>query len=120
MRSFLFKVTLILFVLAAPTFASTWRSTSGNIFHFESNGTVILSQVGGRQLTGRWWWSQRGVEFCYDVGYGRSVVTLQGGGAICRVYGAQPEYWTQLSRRGENEAPAKAGEHSWFCPTESP
>ncbi|HIB67364.1 MAG TPA: hypothetical protein EYO33_20230 [Phycisphaerales bacterium] len=119
MKRKLFAVitTLLLLAVLAPANASTWRSTSGNIFHFYSNGT-IEGYINGQVFSGRWWWSSRPYQFQFPW-YGRTAtVNIKGNGGICYVPGYQPTYWTMLGSRGAKDD--KPDNVSWFMENDAP
>jgi hypothetical protein len=110
---------LVLACLALPASAGTWRSTSGNMFHFYGGG-YMEAYVSGSSYSGSWWWTNNPYQFQYSVngwsGYG--TVDIKGQGAVCYVPGQSAQYWTQLgSRGGETDKP---DETSWFLETVAP
>lgn len=110
---------MVLACLALPASAGTWRSTSGNMFHFYSGG-YMEAYVQGNQYTGSWWWTNSPYQFQYNVNgwSGYATVNIKGNGAVCYTSGQNPQYWTQLGSRGEDSD--KPDEKSWFMATESP
>ena len=56
------------FVLAAllPAQAGTWRSTTGNMFHFYPGG-ALEAYVQGRSYNGNWWWTRSPYQFQYNI-----------------------------------------------------
>ena len=100
MRRISFLLLLAFFLAAvAPVMASTWRSTSGNIFNFQPNGGVTVYHPNGNQSHGRWWWIRQNQQFGYNLqGYnGTGTVTLQAEGAVVQWPGQRSEHWTMLS-----------------------
>ena len=87
--------------LALPAGASTWRSTSGNIFRFYPDGSMI-AYWGGSEHVGYWWWIRSNYKFGYSVAGYTCQVTMEGDGAVCQGPG-QAQYWTLMSARGGEE-----------------
>ncbi len=88
------------FFLIVPAAASTWRSTSGNIFNFQPNGSVTVYHPNGTQSQGTWWWISQNQQFGYSLqGFnGHATVTLQArGGAVVQWPGQRSEHWTMVS-----------------------
>lgn len=96
----LFLLAAFLFLII-PAAASTWRSTSGNIFNFKPNGAVTVYHPNGTQSHGQWWWIQQNVKFGYNLqGFqGQATVTLQAGGAVVQWPGQRSEHWTQIAEK---------------------
>jgi hypothetical protein len=111
--------TLLLLATLVPAQAGTWRSTTGNMFHFYPGGSMNAYIQGG-SYGGSWWWTNNPYQFQYSIhglnGYG--TVNIQGQGAICSVPGQHPQYWTQIASRGEEDN--KPDVNSWFMTTVSP
>lgn len=113
---------LTLLLLAAtllPAQAGTWRSTSGNMFHFYPGG-VMEAYIQGTSYSGSWWWTNSPYQFSYAINgwNGYAVVDIKGQGAVCRVPGQNPQYWTQLGSRGGDTD--KPDSRSWFKETVAP
>jgi Tfp pilus assembly protein FimT len=96
----LFLLTAFLFLII-PAAASTWRSTSGNIFNFQPNGGVTVYHPNGTQTQGKWWWITQNSRFGYTLqGYqGHATVTIQQGGAVVQWPGQQSQHWTQIAEK---------------------
>lgn len=90
---------LAFFFLLVPVQASTWRSTSGNIFNFQPNGGVTVYHPNGNKSHGRWWWITQNRVFGYNLqGFnGTATVTIQTGGAVVQWPGQQSQHWTQIA-----------------------
>ena len=111
-------ILLLLLLLASAANASAWRSSTGNIFRFQSNGTYTVLMTNGGTVSGRWWWVRPGVKFEYqEYGYtGTSFVYINGNQAtVCDYYDRPSSYWTFLSARGASED-NEIDETSWFAP----
>jgi hypothetical protein len=106
-------VALLLLLAIAPAQAGTWRSTSGNMFHFYPGGSMEC-YIGGNVYSGSWWWTNNPYQFQYSVGgwNGCATVNIKGQGAVCFVSGQNPQYWTQLGSRGQKTD--KPDTTSWF------
>jgi hypothetical protein len=102
--------------LALPAAASTWRSTSGNIFRFYPDGSMIAYWNGGEHV-GYWWWISSNYKFGYTVAGSTHTVTMEGNGAICSGPGPA-QYWTLMSARGAEGADEPADTKSWFLERE--
>lgn len=111
--------TLLLIAALAPAQAGTWRSTSGNMFHFYPGGSME-AYVSGRSYTGTWWWTRSPYQFQYNVhGFnGYCTVNIKGQGAVTSYPGQNPQYWTQLGSRGGKTD--KPDNRSWFMTTIDP
>lgn len=111
---------VLLACLALPASAGTWRSTTGNMFHFYPGG-YMEAYVGGNSYTGSWWWSNSPSQFQYNINgwSGYATVNIKGQGAVCYTAGQNPSYWTQLGSRG-GETDEKPDEKSWFMSTVAP
>jgi hypothetical protein len=96
----LFLLAAFLFLII-PAAASTWRSTSGNIFNFQPNGGVTVYHANGTQSYGQWWWISQNSKFGYNLqGYqGSATVTIQRGGAVVQWPGQRTEHWTQIAEK---------------------
>ena len=109
------------FVLAAllPAQAGTWRSTTGNMFHFYPGG-AMEAYVQGRSYNGNWWWTRSPYQFQYNIyGFGGTcTVNIKGQGAIASYPGQAPSYWSQLGSRGRKTD--KPDTTSWFMTTIDP
>lgn len=106
--------TLAALLLALPAGASTWRSTSGNIFRFYPDGSMIAYWNGGQHV-GYWWWVQSNYKFGYSVGGHTCYVTMEGDGAICQGGTGPAQYWTLMSARGgEDGQDEPVDTKSWF------
>lgn len=104
---------LLVFVALAPAQAGTWRSTTGNMFHFYGGG-AMEAYVQGNSYTGRWWWTNNPYQFQYAINgwNGCATVNIKGQGAVAFFPGQNPSYWTQLgSRGGKTDKPDTS---SWF------
>lgn len=107
-------LALVVLLAALPAQAHVWRSSTGNIFRFQSNGTYTILQTNGGSYTGRWWWVQPGYKAEYMYGSTRYLVYIQGTSA--RVYmndRGNPSYWTYLGSRGASDKDETAAE-AWF------
>lgn len=104
---------ILLLLSLAPTLAGTWRSTTGNMFHFYPGGQVE-AYVQGNQYNGNWWWTNAPYQFQYRIyGFnGTATVNIKGQGAVCFFPGQNPQYWTQLGSRGAKTD--KPDNTSWF------
>ena len=111
---------VVLACLALPASAGTWRSTTGNMFHFYPGG-FMEAYIGGSSYTGSWWWSNNPYQFQYNINgwSGYATVNIKGQGAVCLVPGQNPSYWSQLGSRG-GETDEKPDEKSWFMSTVAP
>lgn len=103
LASFLLVLTL------QPASAGTWRSTSGNMFHFYPGGSME-AYIQGSAYSGRWWWTNSPYQFQYNFGWRTVTVNIKGQGAVALEPGFNPNYWTQVATRGEK----KTDEESWF------
>lgn len=114
----LFVCLLLLMTITAAQ-ASTWRSTSGNMFHFYPGGG-LEAYVQGNAYYGRWWWTQNPYQFQYTVNGFNAVATvnIRGSGAVCSVYGQNPQFWNMVGSRGEKSE--KPDNESWFMETVAP
>lgn len=106
----LIVVAMLLFVALAPAQAGTWRSTSGNMFHFYPGG-AMTAYVQGNAYNGRWWWTNSPWEFQYNFGWKTATVQIKGQGAVALAPGENPQYWTQMASRGADK---KSDTTSWF------
>lgn len=112
-------VMLLLLAVLVPAQAGTWRSTSGNMFHFYPGG-AMEAYVNGYSYRGSWWWTRSPYQFQYSIngfnGYG--TVDIKGNGAVANVPGQHPQYWTQLGSRGGKTD--KPDNRSWFMAQKAP
>lgn len=109
---------LVALFLMIPASASTWRSTSGNIFRFYPDGSMVAYWNGGEHV-GYWWWISSNYQFGYSVAGYTCYVTMEGDGAVCQGAG-QPQYWSLMSARGEGDEAEPADTKSWFMSRETP
>ena len=107
----LMLAAMLLFVALAPAQAGTWRSTSGNMFHFYPGGSMT-AYIQGNQYNGRWWWTRSPYQFQYNFGTQTITVNIKGQGAVALQPGYNPQYWTQVARRGAEDQ--KPDTESWF------
>jgi hypothetical protein len=108
---------LLLFTIL-PAQAGTWRSTTGNMFHFYGGG-AMEAYIQGNAISGRWWWTNNPYQFQYCLnGYGTYTVNIKGQGAVCFQPGHNPSYWSQLGSRGEESD--KPDTTSWFLEQPGP
>jgi hypothetical protein len=107
----LILAALLLFVALAPAQAGTWRSTSGNMFHFYPGGSME-AYVSGNAYSGRWWWTNNPYQFQYNFGWNTITVNIKGQGAVALEPGRNPNYWTQMATRGGKTD--KPDTESWF------
>ncbi len=107
MKSKLFRwsrVALLVFCLSLAASASTWRSTSGNIFTFYPDGSMTAYLNGG-QYSGYWWWISTNWKFGYQVnGFGNTYVTMDGTGAIAEPADAKSWLMPQAAPLGKDAA----------------
>ena len=118
---FLVRVALLVLFLLVPATASTWRSTSGNIFRFYPDGSMVAYWGGGEHV-GYWWWISSNYKFGYSVSGYTCYVIMDGGGAVCQGAG-QPQYWTLMSARGEggdSDDAEPEDTKSWFMSRQTP
>jgi hypothetical protein len=101
----------LLFLLMGVTEAGTWRSSSGNMFHFYSNGNME-AYINGAQRSGRWWWTSSPYQFQYNHSGYNVTVSIKGQGAVCHRPGFNATYWTQMATRGAKTD--KPDDRSWF------
>jgi hypothetical protein len=103
----------VLFV-SLPAQASVWRSSTGNIFRFQNDGTYTVLYANGASYRGNWWWVQPGYKGEYIAQDGRYLVYIEGQSA--RVYyndRGNPSYWSYLGSRGAgDEDDTESG--AWF------
>ena len=116
---FILAALLLTFASIQPASASTWRSTSGNIFTFQGGG-YMTGYLYGRQYSGRWWWIQNNHKFAYTFGNGTITVTMTGNGAVTHYPGTHSQYWTLMSSRGAADDSKHADTTSWFTKTVAP
>ena len=108
--SILFAALMILAVML-PTNAGTWRSSSGNMFHFYPGGSLQAYTQDGN-FSGCWWWTSSPYQFQYSVRGVTHTVNIKGQGAVCQAPGMNPTYWQQIaSRGGDTDKPDTT---SWF------
>jgi hypothetical protein len=113
----LLLAALLLLVALAPAQAGTWRSTSGNMFHFYGGGSMV-GYIRGNAYNGRWWWTNNPYQFQYTLGRTTVTVNIKGQGAVALEPGFNPNYWTQMaSRGGETDKPDT---ESWFMEQTNP
>lgn len=112
----LLVVAIMLAFCVSTVHASTWRSTTGNIFNFQPGG-YMSAYTSGYNYNGTWWWVRQGSVFAYSIGGTTATVTLQGNGAICQLPGSAPQYWKQMARRGGEE---EVKDESWFMEAQLP
>jgi hypothetical protein len=112
-----FLVVLFLAISLSPTQASTWRSTTGNMFHFYPGGQME-AYVNGQAFNGRWWWTNNPYQFQFPWYGSTATVNIKGSGAVCVVAGGGNSYWTQLGSRGEKEQLVDTT--SWFMEQNEP
>lgn len=110
------KLTLLALALSAlPAQAGAWRSHSGNIFHFDPNGSYTVERARGGQSEGTWWWVYPGSQFDYKARgrrYTRRVYINGKTATNTNFEGSSPTHWTWIGERGANAAPpVKRG---WF------
>jgi hypothetical protein len=110
-------VFLLLALSLSSAQASTWRSTTGNMFHFYPGGQME-AYVNGQQFSGQWWWTNNPYQFQFPWYGSTATVNLKGSGAICTVAGGGNSYWTQLGSRGGDEK--RTDETSWFMEMNEP
>ena len=110
-------VFLLLGLLVAPAMASTWRSSTGNVFRFYAGGT-IEAHVQGQVYHGRWWWTRNPTQFQFPWRGSTATVNITGNGASCYVPGYGASYWTLMSSRGEKDN--RKDETSWFVALPAP
>lgn len=101
----------LVLLLAVQAQAGTWRSTSGNMFHFYPGG-AMEAYIGGYSYSGSWWWTQSPYQFQYSMGRSTQTVNIKGQGAVALQPGYPPQYWTQIASRGGKMN--KADTTSWF------
>lgn len=109
--------TLFLLVALAPAQAGTWRSTSGNMYHFYPGGGMT-AYIQGTAYNGRWWWTNNPYEFQWNAGRDTLTVQIKGQGAVCLQRGYNPTYWTQIAARGSEDE--KPDTNSWFMEQVAP
>ena len=51
---------LTVFALMVPASANVWRSSTGNIFRFQEDGSMTILRANGSADAGRWWWTNYG------------------------------------------------------------
>lgn len=102
---------LLLLLALCPAQAGTWRSTSGNMFHFYPGGGMT-AYIQGNAYNGRWWWTNSPWQFQYNFGYKTITVNVKGQGAVALEPGRNPNYWTQIASRGAKDQ--KPDTESWF------
>ena len=105
----LILATFMLALTLSPANAGTWRSTSGNMFHFYPGG-AMEAYIQGNSFDGRWWWTNSPYQFQYSVRGSMVTVNIKGQGAVALEPGYNPNYWTQVGTRGEK----KEDTESWF------
>ena len=110
-------VALLLGFCLSPIQASTWRSTTGNMFHFYPGGQME-AYVNGQQFSGRWWWTNNPYQFQFPWYGSVATVNIKGQGAICTVAGGGNSYWTMLGSRGAEDQ--RTDETSWFMEQNEP
>jgi hypothetical protein len=113
----LIVAAIVLMVALTPAQAGTWRSTSGNMFHFYPGGGMT-AYVQGNAYNGRWWWTSKPWQFQYNFGWKTCTVQIKGQGAVALAHGENPQYWTQMASRGNQEE--KPDTTSWFMEQEAP
>lgn len=107
----MFMAALIVLAVLQPAQAGTWRSSTGNMFHFYPGGGM-QAYVQGSSYNGSWWWTRSPYQFQYNVRGRTHTVNIKGQGAVCSAAGAHPSYWQQIaSRGGETDKPDTT---SWF------
>ena len=104
-------VALLILIALAPAQAGTWRSTTGNMFHFYPGG-AMEAYIQGNVYNGRWWWTRNPYQFQYNFGYKTITVNVKGQGAIALEPGRNPSYWSMIARRGSEEK--RPDTTSWF------
>jgi hypothetical protein len=115
-----FRVVLLTLCLTVAVSASTWRSTSGNVFTFYPDGSMTAN-VGGGQYNGEWWWVSSNWKFGFRVyGFGDTYVTMEGNGAIAQTAGKPAQYWTLISSRGSTGESEPEDNRSWLMPQLAP
>ena len=103
---------VLLFCTLGTTEAGTWRSTSGNMFHFYSNGQME-AYIDGQPHNGRWWWTSSPYQFQYNHSGYNVTVSIKGQGAVCHRPGFNASYWTQMRTRGAATGDSDGG-GGWF------
>lgn len=119
MKSKVILSMMVLALLAAlPASASTWRSSTGNVFRFQGNGSYTVMRPNGSTNWGRWWWVQHQAVFDYkENGSGQiNRVYLQPVGAVCQSWRGTFQ-WSQISSRGGEDEKDDTG---WFAPAGTP
>lgn len=108
---------LLIFIALAPAQASTWRSTTGNMFHFYPGGQME-AYVNGQAFSGRWWWTNNPYQFQFPWYGSTATVNIKGNGAICTVARGGNSYWTMLGSRGAGDN--RSDNTSWFMEGSEP
>ncbi len=116
---------LVLLLGALPAYAGAWRSSTGNIFRFQSNGNCSFLGTNGQVLNGRWWWyNQSAGVFQYQFFGGAGVYQVQmHNNYNATVYGGSGvTYWSRLAGRGGEDEDNKdhGAESGWFMVRETP
>ncbi|MCA9778535.1 MAG: hypothetical protein KC800_17525 [Candidatus Eremiobacteraeota bacterium] len=109
---------VLLFLAVGVSEAGTWRSNSGNMFHFYPNG-AMEAYIDGAQRNGRWWWVSSPYRFQYNHSGYNVTVDIKGQGAVCYRPGFSATYWTQMATRGAAEE-KPVDDRSWFMPQIDP
>lgn len=107
-------VILLFLCIAVPAQAHVWRSSTGNIFRFQNNGTYTVLHPNGAARSGNWWWVRPGYKAEYMYGSTRMLVYIDG--QTARVYQndrGNPSYWSYLGSRGGGEVDTTKS-NSWF------
>lgn len=126
-RTLILGLVFFFTVALLPAHAGAWRSSTGNIFRFQSNGNVSYVAVNGGSANGRWWWYNRSAgQFQYQMynGDGTYTVQMQGNnqGVVYWPRG-QVSYWVRLGGRGAADEDAKdmgAEKSGWLMLKETP
>jgi hypothetical protein len=118
-RFYLILLAAAFFLLAVPSQAQVWRSSTGNIFRFHADSSVDVLNIDGGSSHGRWWWGSPPHHGVFQLWGDPTTYNVYVQGNTASVYfNGKTTYWTYLGTRGPKGGEVKGeADRGWLMAT---